>query len=88
MTTTNANNIDFTIERLGQARIPSPLHLSTRLNDFVANYVSDDEFIMHDIDQTFDGESLKLNFKRSHMLEKAGPREKLYFDPKKVARGL
>ena len=88
MTTTNANNIDFTIERLGQARIPSPLHLSTRLNDFVANYVSDDEFIMHDIDQTFDGESLKLNFKRTHMLEKAGPREKLYFDPKKVCAGI
>lgn len=86
--TSTSSSIDFTIERLGQARLVSPLHLSTRLNDFVANYVGDDEFIMYDIDHALDGESLKLNFKRSHLLEKAGPREKIYFDPKKVCAGI
>lgn len=86
--TSTSSSIDFTIERLGQARLVSPLHLSTRLNDFVANYVGDDEFIMYDIDHALEGESLKLNFKRSHLLEKAGPREKIYFDPKKVCAGI
>lgn len=81
-------NIDFTIEKLGESKIPSPLHLSTRLNDFVANYVSDDEYIMHDIDLTLTNERQNLSFTKTHMLEKAGPREKLYFDPKKVCAGI
>ena len=81
-------DIDFSIERLGTTKIPSPLHLSTRLNDLVANYVSDDEYLIYDIDQVLKGDDLNVQFTRSHLMEKAGPREKLYFDPKKVCAGI
>ncbi|MGN1071590.1 MAG: ATP-dependent 6-phosphofructokinase [Bradymonadia bacterium] len=80
--------LDFTIEKLGTARISSPLHLSTRLNDMVANYVSDDEFILHNIDHVIDENGLSLQLARQNLLEKAGPRERLYFDPKKVCAGI
>lgn len=82
------NAIDFSIEKLGTPRISSPLHLSTRLNDFVANYVSDDEYIFYDIDQTLPTDEKDVHVSRCHMLEKAGPREKIYFDPKKVCAGI
>lgn len=80
--------IDFSIETLGITKIPSPLHLSTRLNDMVANYVSDDDFLIYDIDQRLPGQALDARFMRRHLMEKAGPREKLYFDPKKVCAGI
>ena len=83
---TQHNNPDFTIERLGTCKIPSPLHLSTRLNDFIANYVSDEEYIINDIDQRVEGKVHEI--KSCQMIEKAGPREKLYFDPKKVCAGI
>lgn len=85
--TENAN-LDFTIETLGTCKVPSPLHLSTRLNDFIANYVSDDEYIVYDIDQKVSAESGITEPKCCQMIEKAGPREKLYFDPKKVCAGI
>lgn len=87
---TDNHTIDFSIENLGPCKIPSPLHLSTRLNDFVANYVDDNEKIIYNIDQNLEesGNSLKAVFVREQLLEKAGPREKIYFDPKKVCAGI
>ena len=79
---------DFSIESLGTCRIPSPIHLSTRLNDFVANYVSDDERIIYDIDAQVSGDAVTMTHKRSQLMEKAGPREKIYFDPTKVCAGI
>ena len=80
--------IDFSIENLGIPKIPSPLHLSTRLNDMVANYVSDDEYLIYNIDQKLTNQALDARFLRRHLMEKAGPRAKLYFDPKKVCAGI
>ncbi|MBR4984355.1 MAG: 6-phosphofructokinase, partial [Proteobacteria bacterium] len=87
---TDMNTIDFSIENLGPCKIPSPLHLSTRLNDFVANYVDDNDKIIYNIDQKLEvnGKTLKTMFIREQLLEKAGPREKIYFDPKKVCAGI
>ena len=87
---TDMNTIDFSIENLGPCKIPSPLHLSTRLNDFVANYVDDNDKIIYNIDQKLEanGTDLKAVFVREQLLEKAGPREKIYFDPKKVCAGI
>ena len=83
-------NIDFGIESLGPCKIQSPLHLSTRLNDFVSNYVSDSEKIIFDIDQNahHEGDPVRFTFEHSHLMEKAGPRERIYFDPKKVCAGI
>ncbi len=85
-----SENIDFRIETLGPCKIPSPLHLSTRLNDFVANFVREDEKVIYDIDQTIDdtNDTVQSSFAHSHLMEKAGPREKIYFDPKKVCAGI
>ena len=80
--------MDFSIEKLGPCKVSSPLHLSTRLNDFIANYVSDDDYIVYDIDQKMSGDTQSVSYNRNQMIEKAGPREKLYFDPKKVCAGI
>jgi len=80
--------MDLTIPRLGQAKIPSPLRFSTTLGDLVANYVPDSARILYDISLDancclagHDAE-LPLSF------EKAGPREKIYFDPSKLRVGM
>ena len=85
-----SDNIDFSIESLGPCKIPSPVHLSTRMNDLVANYVDDNDKIIYNIDQHLaaDGQTVNAAFVREQLMEKAGPREKIYFDPKKVCAGI
>lgn len=73
---------DFTISDLGARKVPSPIKLSKIHGDFVANYVTDDDFIRYTIDAK-EGES-SGPYKKSQLLEKAGPRENLFFSPKQV----
>ena len=77
---------DFSVDRLGPATIPSPLKRSTTLGDLLANYVRDDEYILYDIDVK-EGETEK-NFLKTEVLEKAGPREKIYFHPGHIHAGI
>lgn len=79
---------DFTIENLGQNKILSPVRLSTRLNDFIANFVEDDDLIIYNIDHRVEGDRLESSFHRKNLIEKAGPRERIYFDPTKVCAGI
>jgi 6-phosphofructokinase 1 len=53
--------------------------------DFIANYVTDDEFVRLDAKVTL-GEQKPL--KRNEVLECAGPREKIYFMPNHVHAGI
>ena len=76
---------DFSITSLGKASIPSPVALSKRNDDLIANYVSDDELIVYDV-QAIPGQS--VTYKREELIEKAGPREFIYFDPSKVRAGI
>lgn len=78
--------VDFSIDVLGQATIQSPVLLSKQTGDFVADYVGDDEYILYDIETRADGPARR--FERSELLEKAGPREKIYFEPAKVHAGI
>lgn len=82
--------LDFTIETLGPCKVPSPIHLSTRINDFVANFVNDEEKIIYNIDQQIGAgcDHIESAFESGQLIEKAGPREKIYFDPKKVCAGI
>ncbi len=73
---------DFTIESLGPCKVHSPIQLSNVEGDFVANYVTDDEFIRYRIDAAVD--QIIGPCKRSDLLEKAGPRENIFFNPKHV----
>ncbi len=77
---------DFTVPTLGPATIPSPLKMSNVVGDNLVNYVRDDDRILFDIfanpaerDFTVDA---------SQMLERSGPREMLYFNPRHVRAGI
>jgi len=72
---------DFTIPTLGPGKIPSPFALSKHHGDMIANYIGDDERIVFDIDFT-PGNSVAYN--HEHLIERAGPREFIFFDPDKV----
>jgi 6-phosphofructokinase 1 len=59
--------------------------MSTTDGDFIANYVRDDEFIRLDARVSL-GEQKPVE--KSEVLERAGPREKLYFMPSHVHAGI
>ncbi len=76
-------NPDFKINNLGKATIKSPIILSNVHGDNIVNYVSNDEFILQNI-----AISERENISKDDILEKAGPREKIFFDPAKVNAGI
>lgn len=71
--------INFTTRALGECRVPSPIGLSTRYGDSIANYVKDEESILYDIDAR--PNDPRKEYRTSELLQKAGPREKIYFSP-------
>jgi 6-phosphofructokinase 1 len=79
-------NMDFTIASLGEPKIKSPLALVDGKDAYQSHYVNDDQHILYDIE--FDGDLSHHDFSNSGMLEKAGPREHIYFDPAKVRAGI
>lgn len=78
--------LDFTIDVLGKPTVCSPVSLSKARDDYMANYVDDDQRILYDIEGRADAPA--NSFAQSQMLEKAGPREKIYFDSTKVHAGI
>ncbi len=78
--------LDFSITKLGVAETPSPIKLSTHLGDSLANYVRDDERVLYDIDFTLDTVSESLPPRG--LLERAGPREQIFFEPQGVHAGI
>jgi 6-phosphofructokinase 1 len=78
-------DFDFTIEELGKRNIPSPIKMSKYQGDLVANYVTDDQFIMLEPVAKLGAQP---SLKRSQVLEVAGPRERLYFQPEHVHAGI
>ncbi len=75
----NDSNLDFTIARLGECRIPSPLSgiRFTRENDRLL-YHSRLEDMKECMGKSIDPPSM----------EAAGPREKIFFDPSQLACGI
>jgi 6-phosphofructokinase 1 len=76
---------DFAVQTLGECKIPSPVQLSKNDSDNIANYVSDDEHILYDIEVEPGDPSPNLNY---GTIEKSGPREKIYFNPRHVHAGI
>lgn len=73
---------DFSISTLGACKVKSPIQLSTEAGDFIANYVTDDEFIRYRVDcNKNNDEAVEPGF---NLLEKAGPREFIFFNPSHV----
>ncbi len=77
-----ANDHDFTVATLGEAKIESPVTYSRVQGDLIANYVRDNEYILSEIeaDPGRDPQPYEIR----HLLQKAGPRERIYFSPSHV----
>ncbi|MHC4269593.1 MAG: ATP-dependent 6-phosphofructokinase [Planctomycetota bacterium] len=76
---------DFTIPVLGKPTV----HMSTifkKKDLWRTSYVGDDQYILYDIAVTKD--TSKRNYNQHNLIEKAGPRENIYFDPAKVHAGI
>ncbi len=77
----------FDILRLGPAKVPSPLRLRAESTDGEpvlqpVNYVCDDDRVLYRIELTGPGQTVSTT--ELGELEKAGPREKLFFAPGRV----
>lgn len=79
------DSYDFTIPTLGTCSIKSPIELSKVHGDKVANYVTDSDFIRYSSEVELGAQD---DIKQSELLEKAGPREMIYFNPKHVHAGI
>jgi 6-phosphofructokinase 1 len=77
---------DFQVPLLGEAKTESPITYSTVYGDKIANYVRDDEFVLYDIDA--DPKSKSKPYSRKQILQKAGPRQKIFFVPSHVHAGI
>lgn len=80
------NENDFSIKTLGDCKVKSPIGLSTTYGDSLANYVRDDECIIYDLEAR-PNEGRKT-YRKEELLEKAGPREKIYFHTGHVHAGI
>ena len=76
---------DFSIEDLGKRNTRSPIAMSTTRGDRLANYVTDNEFVRFDVDVK---PGAQPPIKKNNVLERAGPREMLYFSPANVHAGI
>lgn len=77
---------DFSIQRLGEPRIKSPIALGSTENDGLADFVRDENRVAYGIDVSVGEAALPIGSRG--LLEKAGPRELIYFDPSKVRAGI
>lgn len=78
---------DFTVEQLGECKVPSPIELSREHGEFRANYVRDTSFVRYNLN-IFDPENISGDSVKSNLMQKAGPREFIYFNPAHVTAGI
>lgn len=81
-----SDNYDFTIESVGEANVSSPIKMSKIRGDRRVNYVSDEETYLYDIIARPD--ECRKQYRREECLEKAGPREHIYYNPGHVHAGI
>ncbi len=83
----NNNSLDFTIPRLGEPCVDTPIQLSYVLGDFVPNFVEDSKKILYD--PYIDTKSQKEQRTTSLLsFEVAGPRDRIFFDPSKTRAAI
>ncbi len=76
---------DFAIPTLGTPKIPSPIPYSHVKGDEIANYGNDEERVLYDVDIP----NAEAAAEKDHgLLEKAGPRQKIFFAPGHVHAGI
>lgn len=77
---------DFTIDRLNEKDHASPIRLSKAQGDFQANYVDDSHRVIYGIEGNM--QALSQGIDPKEMLELAGPRERIAFDPGEVRAAI
>ena len=75
-------HIDTTVENLGPARFDSPLTLNAVAGDGIGNFVSDRDRVL-DSAEIRDGETAARP-----SFEKAGPRQKIFFEPSRTRAAI
>src|SRR5574344_460046 len=78
---------DFTVESLGECKVHSPIELSREHGDFRAAYVKDTSFVRNSVN-VFVDDAAGDGKNSSNLMEKAGPREYIYFNPAHVTAGI
>ncbi|MDP2647132.1 MAG: ATP-dependent 6-phosphofructokinase [Desulfobacterales bacterium] len=78
----NHDRIDTAIPVLGDAKIPSPIQRE-RQGEIPSCFISDSESVLIDVDLNRLKSQLEQNQTPS-AFERAGPRQKIYFDPSKL----
>ncbi|HTX74439.1 MAG TPA: ATP-dependent 6-phosphofructokinase [Rectinemataceae bacterium] len=76
---------DFSVPGLGTCSIPSPIILSTGTGDSLADYVRDDELVRYDV---IASAGPQKDLESASLLQKAGPRQNIYFSPSHVHAGI
>lgn len=79
-------HIDFRIDRLGPCQIDSPMRHPRGRNDYEAHYVGEHERILYRIDVQAD-QNIEPQ-PPSQLIEPAGPRQKIFFNPETTAAGI
>ena len=77
------NQEDLRIDNLGPATIPSPLGLSTEYGDDIVNYCADSESVLYELDRDKIVAAVTKGI-AVPAFEKAGPRNRIYFEPAKT----
>jgi len=77
---------DFSVETLGECKVRSPIELSHEHGDFRATYVKDTSFVRNLVNVFKDDKGDANDM--SNLMEKAGPRENIYFNPAHVTAGI
>ncbi len=74
---------DLEVTRLGPCRVPSPLRLSSHAGDEHADFVPADARVLYRVSGT-----RPEDFDPTLCFERAGPREKIYFDPARTRAAM
>ncbi len=77
----------YQIDRLGPAKIPSPIRLGTESGDLLADYVPDDAQVISEVEMD-KVNAFTARGETPPAFEKAGPRRLIYFDPSKLKVGI
>lgn len=85
------NPVNFKIESLGHCTHESPFKYSNDYGDNLANFVKDEEKMLYDVsfNETENGESeAEVLLSAHNRIERAGPREKIFFKPQEVIAAI
>ena len=74
---------DLKVKNIGEATVDSPLKLSTVGNDGIADYIPDDSIVFYQ-NELIPGQERNLDL----FFEKAGPRQKIFFEPPKTKAAI